>query len=143
PNFIREDVMGRKSANVNLIPLDPQRSRVVPPDYLSKDEADDFRKLVASVAPNHFAPQDTPLIVAFVQATLHSRRASEALSSKFAGRDTLALYSYSTKIMASLATKLRLAPQSRYDAKSAQRNANKATHGPKPWERSESARGKG
>jgi hypothetical protein len=126
--------MDRKS-NINLVPLDPQRSRVVPPADLSKEEAEAFRKLVASCHPQHFAPQDVPLIVAYVQSMLHSRRASAALSGKFAGRDTLAQWSYATKMMATLATRLRLAPQSRYDHKAAQRNANKATSGPKPWDR--------
>src|SRR5262245_43666912 len=119
----------------NVVPLDPAVSRVVPPADLNKEEAEAFRKLVASVHPQHFAPQDVPLIIAYVQSMLHSRRASEALSGKFAGKDTLAMWDRSTKIMSTLATRLRLAPQSRYDAKTAHRNARKVTPGKKPWER--------
>lgn len=122
--------------SLSVVALDPTRSRVQPPSDLSKEEKEGFRTLIESVNHNHFAQQDVPLIVAYVQSMIHSRRASADLSGKFASRDTLAQWQAATKMMATLATRLRIAPQSRYDAKTAERNARYATPpGRKPWER--------
>jgi hypothetical protein len=78
----------------------------------------------------------------FVAATLISRRAADALSkspdreswSSTVDRDTLALWDRSTKLMATLATRLRIAPQSRYDAKTAARRAGATVTMTPPWE---------
>ena len=119
-----------------VVPLDASASRVLPPADLTKEEREAFVKLVGSVHPNHFQQHDVPLIVAYVQSMLHSRKSSADLSSKFAGPGTLAMWDRSTKMMATLATRLRLAPQSRFDAKTAHRNAAKTPPaGPKPWHR--------
>lgn len=124
---------GRVSeAALNVVPL--TKNRIEPPADLNKDEQNAFRALVATVAPEHFTNTDIPLVVAYVQATIHSRRASIAIEDDFC-RDTLALWDRSTKMMATLATRLRLAPQSRYDAKTAHRRAARQPGMKPPWER--------
>jgi hypothetical protein len=124
---------GRTSeAALSVVPLTAKR--VEPPPDLSKEEMSAFRALVATVAPEHFTKTDVPLIVAYVQATQISRRAAIALDDDFVSRDTLALWDRSTKMMATLATRLRLAPQSRYDAKTAHRRAVRQPGVRPPWE---------
>jgi hypothetical protein len=70
-----------------------------------------------------------PLLVSYVQATLLSRQAI-----KNAGKDTVALATWekATRMQATLATRLRLAPQSRMDPKTLARQQPTLVR--PPWE---------
>jgi hypothetical protein len=70
-----------------------------------------------------------PLLAAYVQSILPSRSAV-----KHAGKDpaALALWEKSTRMTATLATRLRLSPQSRLDPKSVGRM--RPYNGPRPWD---------
>jgi hypothetical protein len=94
--------------------VDVDLVRLAPPTWLSRDEKKVFAEIVGACRPKHFTPSDEPLLVSFVQATVLARRAI-----KKAGKDREALLTWerATKLQGMLATKLRLAPQSRLDRK--------------------------
>jgi hypothetical protein len=102
---------GRKSA-VNLVTLnvDGTPSRLEPSADLSDDERTLFNELVEACSPHHFVKSDLPLLVSFIQSTLLSRRTAHDPS-------MIAVWEKATRMQATLATRLRLAPQSRMDPK--------------------------
>jgi hypothetical protein len=101
----------KSSAALSVVPLPPLQHRIRPPTDLAPPEATAFRTLVAQCSPDHFTESDTPLLISFVQATLIGRAAATALASGQA--DALARWERATKLQATLATRLRLAPQAR------------------------------
>jgi hypothetical protein len=84
-----------------------------------------FVELIAACGPRHFVESDLPLLVSFIQATAMSRGAAH-------DPKQVAVWAQATKIQALLATRLRLAPQSRADPKTLARQQPK-TFMP-PWE---------
>jgi hypothetical protein len=127
---------GRQSrASVVTFPVvDLDQTRLVAPSWLSRDERKLFCELVGSTRARHFTPADEPLLVAYVQAVLLGRRAI-----KKAGKDrgSLATWERSTKIAGTLATKLRLCPQSRIDAVTVTRGRpSSPVAASRPWEES-------
>jgi hypothetical protein len=118
--------------NLMTSPIDVEQTRLEPPAWLSRDEKKLFAELVGACRAKHFTPSDEPLLVSYVQATLLARK-----SIKLAARDRDALVTWerATKIQGTLATKLRLAPQSRIDAVSVARGRPSLPVGaPRPWE---------
>ena len=71
-------------------------------------------ELIASISTRAFVASDVPLLVSFVQATLLSRKTAGDPKQFDTWREAV-------KVQAVLATKLRLAPQSRLDRKVAGR----------------------
>ena len=121
---------GRQSAaELSIVSIGSGRQRLVPPLDLNASEAKLFRELVASCAPDHFVQSDMPLLVSFVQATLLSRAAATALAKDVA---MIGIWEKATRMQATLATRLRLAPQARTDPKTiARRSGN---HHPSAYE---------
>jgi hypothetical protein len=121
---------GRQSAaELSIVPTEMARQRLVPPLGLTAAEAKLFRELVAACASDHFVQSDLPLVVSYVQATLLSRRASTAIAKDVA---MIGIWEKATRMQATLATRLRLAPQARSDPKTiARRSAN---HNPSAYE---------
>jgi hypothetical protein len=121
---------GRKSAaalvEFNVTGKPPRQD---PPSHLSDDERTLFVDLVESCAPSHFVKSDLPLLVSFVQATLLVRRAATGMVDD---PGLIAVFEKSVKLQATLATRLRLAPQSRIDPKTLGRQ--QPYPGRKPWE---------
>jgi hypothetical protein len=104
---------GRPSADdLNVVPLYPSGSRVQTPDDLAPSEAALFRHLVRSCAPDHFVASDVPLLVSFVQATLMARRSAKAMTKN---PKLAPMWERCARVQATLATRLRLAPQARID----------------------------
>jgi hypothetical protein len=124
---------GRQSrASVRSFPVDVAETRIEPPTWLTREEKKLFAEIVGACRAKHFTASDEPLIISYVQATLLARR-----SIKRAGKDRAALATWerSTKIAGTLATKLRLCPQSRIDAQSVGRGRPSLPVGePRPWE---------
>jgi hypothetical protein len=106
-----------------------------PPAYLNNAERELFKELIASISTRAFVPSDITLLVSFVQATLLCR--------KTAGNpEQIAVWAQAVKMQAVLATKLRLAPQSRLDRKVAGRMQARVALD--PWElRPERGNGRG
>src|SRR5262249_45340490 len=93
--------------------------RLDPPPTLDDRERTLFNQIVQDCPPTHFQKSDAPLLTAYVQSILLSQHAI-----KRAAKDPLALATWekSTRMHATLDTRLRLAPQSRVDPKTLQRN---------------------
>ena len=104
----------RSSADLAVIPIKPRDHRLQPPDDLEPNAAAIFRDVVMSCPASQFAAADVHLLVAFAQAVQISRRS--------AGDPALIQqWERATKLVAQLATKLRLSPSSRLDRKTAGR----------------------
>jgi hypothetical protein len=119
---------GRKSANgvAHGLIVDGSRPRLQAPTYMNAGERKLFKELLASVATKAFVDSDLPLLTSFVQATLLARKT--ARNPKLVGT-----WEKAVRAQAMLATRLRISPQSRYDARAAAR-ATQVHSGPKPWE---------
>ena len=118
---------GRKSSEeLSLIHLATARKPIEPPATLKAPEARIFGKVVASCAVNHFRKAD---ITAFATATHLSRFYADQI-----GETETAFKNWeaAVRLQISLATKLRITPQSRYDPKTIARN--EPSDGPAPWE---------
>jgi hypothetical protein len=124
---------GRKSlaANVVSLSVDGSPPRLTAPSGLSTAERRLFNELISATDPRHFVESDLPLLVSFIQSTLLSRRAASKLT-KDPGM--VRTWETATRMQATLATRLRLAPQARTDPKTIARQQQHPYHGPKPWD---------
>jgi hypothetical protein len=109
---------GRRSAAALSLAVDGAPQRLEPPEGLSKAVAKQFREMVAEVKPSHFVASDLPLMAAYAQATVLNRE--YALAVEAGDWKALVPFERTCKLMAILATKLRLCPQSRIDARVAE-----------------------
>ncbi len=108
--------------------VDGEPPRLEPPAHLTHDEETLFAEIVHACSPRHFVVSDTVLLETFVRATLLARHAIKGAAKDAAA---LSVWEKAARIQAMLATRLRLAPQSRADPKSITR---RVPTGPKPWE---------
>ena len=91
---------GRKSVEQLLINVSGEPLRLETPAGLNAKEREMFAELVNSTNPDHFRPSDIPMLIAFVQASLLSR--------KLARSGTISDWEKATRCLSSLATRLRL-----------------------------------
>jgi phage terminase small subunit len=104
-----------------VINLDNERLK--PPAYLTKEGRQVFDEVVSSCDPKHFRKGELPVLCAFCEAVALSRYYTQALRSQteegvsFSHKEWLD----ATKLLTTLATRLRLTPHSRFDARAAQR----------------------
>jgi hypothetical protein len=106
--------MPRKSVYDNIVPLGVSGlpRRLTAPSGLSADERAQFNELVGACDPRHFVKSDMSLLVSYVQSTLLSRRAASQMRRD---PDMVTVWEKATRMQATLATRLRLAPQARTD----------------------------
>jgi hypothetical protein len=108
--------------------LDSRAARLVPPIGLPADARRLFFDVTSTVAPGYFVPSDLPLLVQYVEALALAERAVRQLRrAPVKGNRVspwLAIAEKCWRATATLATKLRLAPQSRYDARAAGRSGH-------------------
>lgn len=117
---------GRKSqADLQVVQIDVRRVRLVTPEWLSNAEREVFEATIAACSPEHFVYSDIETLCAYCRAAIMMRNANEDAAIERAGR-----------LLASLGTRLRLTPQSRYDSRAAGRKARDAglPRWHKPWE---------
>ena len=121
---------GRKSADELATPnISGEPPRLGPPPNLTEDEESLFVQITEACSPRHFVVSDLPLLVSYVQATLLSRHAIKRAANDVGA---LATWEKATRMQATLATRLRLAPQSRMDPKTLARQQPKLVR--PPWE---------
>src|SRR6516225_2566738 len=77
-----------------------------PPANLNDEERSLFLELVGSISTRHFVPSDRPLLTSFVQSTVLARHAIKTAATDPAA---LTVWEKSTRLQATLATRLRLA----------------------------------
>ena len=118
---------GRKSAAANLVVVnvDGKPPKLTPPATLNEDERALFIEIIDATDTRHFRPTDTPLLVSYVQATLLARSTAH-------DPHKVATWEKAVRVQVSLATRLRLSPQSRTDPKTIGRQQTPV--GRKPWE---------
>ena len=117
--------VGRPSRNAHVQPIDGGAARPLkPPSELSDSERETFATIVSTVRAGHFRESDARLIGLYCQALTLARRTGEALDAELsnASPSLLKAYDAATRRTCSLATKLRLTPQSRSPQKSARTN---------------------
>lgn len=100
---------GKKSPEA-IAAIDISAVRLATPAGLTRKERAEFERLINATDPRHFRQGDTPLMIAFVQASILSRRLARDVTKNQE-------WERATRVLASLATKLRLSPQSRFDRK--------------------------
>ena len=129
---------GRRSAASLTVATITPWTRLAPPDSITEDAAALWREIVASKPAEWFQVDTAPLLEAFCTLTVEYRRAARALAAT-STEDTHTyrlMVDVTTKLAkdaASLATKMRLTPQSRYTPQSAATAHKKAATAAKPW----------
>lgn len=126
----------RSAAALEAISVDGKPDRLQPPDHLSADERQRFVEIISTCDAKHFRPSDTTLLCRFVEADALAERAAKELRKHpvVDGKASawLAVQEKSVRALVSLSMRLRLAPQSRIDAKALGRH--EARLGLAPWE---------
>jgi hypothetical protein len=124
--------MPRKSAaSLSVVRVDGRPSRLSPPDSLGAEEAGLFGQLVAAAEPEHFRRSDLPLLIEYVRAVLLASTAAKHLAAEGAvvnarANPWLVVQEKQIRAMTALSARLRLAPQSRTDPKTAGRQKGPA-----------------
>jgi hypothetical protein len=124
--------MPRKSASeLAIVPIDNGRSRVrlAPSDSAPAEVRELFAEIVRSVPAEHFKASDRHLIEQYAQAIVLARQATTELAATgpvVQGRASawLVVLEKAHRSSVALAARLRLAPQSRADSRSAMRKAD-------------------
>jgi hypothetical protein len=123
---------GRVSAaDLSIVHIDTART-LDPPADLKAKEAEIFREVVASCSPRHFCQSDIPMLVSFATATALARHYAGLIGEQ---ADAFKNWEAACRMQTSLATKLRLTPQTRYRPTTAATISNdEAVNAPRPWD---------
>jgi hypothetical protein len=122
---------GRPSAAaLNLAVIDTQKLRLTAPDFLNDREAVIFASIVDSCSPDHFRKSELPLLCSYVTAVNLSRWHASQVNEGHA--DHHRKWLECTKLVALLASRLRLAPSTRLDKRTVEREVTGDV--PRPWE---------
>ncbi len=116
---------GRRSSAANIVPLTitTPRPKLTPPTPLSSAEKLIF---IATAAQHpHLTAGDTVLLVAFAQAAVRTFKLSKSKNTDE--------WEKSLRALLSVATKLRLTPQSTHDPQTLGRQRRNLPRGPAPW----------
>jgi phage terminase small subunit len=106
---------GRASAaQLSVVPIAAGRKPISPPDDLDASTRKLFVELVSSLPHDHFHKSDIPLLVTYCNATVISQKCYKGL---LKDRQFFNEWERACRTQATLATRLRLAPQSRNDPK--------------------------
>lgn len=139
---------GRKSA-AELATLPAAAQKQARPDacYSLRDEpAQVWHATLAALPSDWVGPEAHPVLAAYCRATVQLRRLGQLIAAMETGDDSgadmivpdyLALikaHSATAQTLKTLATSLRLTPQSRYRADAAARTIDGKPRGPRPWE---------
>jgi hypothetical protein len=116
---------GRKSAaklSIAAPVVQLSERRITPPADLTGEARQVFVGVVASVAGDHFRPADVLLLAALSRAAVLEKRAYQAIEAcdvddPVGLSDWLKAHQKQCSLLATLATRLRLTPHSRMDAR--------------------------
>src|SRR5687767_12519802 len=117
---------GRDSAaSMEVIPLRPieRVERPKPPAELTSEQADEWRAVVNRLPADWFPRETYPLLIDYCRHVVMARRVAQLIAQAEAG-ETLDVVEYDrlgkmaereSRVIASLATKMRISQQSTYD----------------------------
>jgi phage terminase small subunit len=132
---------GRQSAaSLSVAPAAPW-ARLDPPEHLTESQRKLWVAVVATKPAEWFKADSAPVLEAYCQAVDNYRRTQQALDETqaldLAQYKTLSeLSAKQASLVSSLATKLRLTPQSRYTPdKAAVHDRKTGTEARRPWDR--------
>jgi P27 family predicted phage terminase small subunit len=123
--------------------VDVRRRRIAAPEDLSEAARRIWEDLVDSLAADHFAPSDAPLLRSYCEATAMADRAAAELTSSGPVVDGkaspwLVVQEKAHRAQIALSARLRLSPQSRFSRNKAGTTAaassNPLWRKPGPWE---------
>lgn len=135
---------GRKStASLAVVPR-TAIERPLPPPGLSETEAALWSRVTATKPPEWFLADVLPVLTGYVRASVKADGLAAALS-KFKGVPSNPIkfrryieinkaHDQAERLVATLGTKLRITPQSRYTSQAAATAQAKTKVGDKPWE---------
>jgi hypothetical protein len=135
---------GRKStAALSVIPR-TAIERPLPPEGLSEAEAALWNRVTATKPPEWFLPDVLPVLAGYVRASIKAEAMAAALA-KFKGvpvnpikfrryMEINKAHDQAERLVATMGTKLRLTPQSRYTSQAAATAQAKTKVSDKPWE---------
>ena len=137
---------GRQSAAALAVVAIGPKALPEPPGELTPDQAVIWRAVTATKPATWFTPDSFPLLVAYCCLVTDFRNVESLLAGFRPGwaADTEGLARYGKLLqlrcmlsgrLTQLATKMRLAQQSRYDEKAASVASSHAVSGTKPWQR--------
>jgi hypothetical protein len=128
---------GRQSAEaLGLQVIDVQAQRLKPPAYLKKEDRVIFEHVVNHSAPRHFKQNEAPLLALYCTSIHLARFYANAIGDEGDDGRNHKNWTENARLSASLATKMRLTPSSRYDARQADRYSNvPSDDAPRPWDR--------
>jgi phage terminase small subunit len=121
-------------AHPTLTVIDVQRQRIKPPSYLKAEARAVFLEVVDCSAPSHFKQNEVPLLAMYASAVHLARFYCDRIGSERDDGSCHRLWIENAKLALSIATKLRLSPQTRYDARAAQRKQDEPNDITPPWE---------
>ena len=118
----------RSAASLSVVSIGASSPKLRAPARLSEREAQIFRTIVAACDARHFTAADEPLLSRFVEAVAMAEDAADHLRAEGAvvmdkASPWIAIQEKVGRAIAAFAPKLRLSPQSRYDAATAGRRA--------------------
>ena len=119
--------------------------RIRAPSYLTRDQADIWTQIVASKPATWFGPESAPLLAMYCRAVASANHLAKMVEKfeckKRLDSDAMRAYSLAlaafekqSKLLLSLATKMRLTQQSQYTPKSAGTAARRGGGVKKPWD---------
>lgn len=139
---------GRKSA-AELATMTPTADRKARPDAdysLADEQAEVWKGVVEALPADWIGAEAHPILAAYCRTTVQLRRlgqlitaleTSDGTGADLITADYIALikaHGATAQTLKTLATSLRLTPQSRYRAETAARNADTKRPGPRPWD---------
>lgn len=128
-----------------MVPIGP-KPRMAPPAELTDEQAEIWRGIVATKPPEWWNADSAPLLVAYCQAITDARKIEDLIRrfdpATIEDGDGVAQFDKLLQmrarhagILATLATKMRLAQQSRYNESRAATLDKHTAAGTKPWQR--------
>lgn len=136
---------GRKSTAALSVVTPLSTHRIAPPEHLTHAQAKQWREIVDSLPADYLRPGDVPLLSAYCCASSYHQQAHALLEAEgmvltnergnAQVHPAVAILTAQAANLASLATKLRLCPSSRYDKHKAANMQRGAGLGARPWER--------
>ena len=136
---------GRKSAAALAVVRPISSSRPEPPEELTPEQAEEWLAVTRRMPSDYFPRETFALLAGFCRHVVAYRMLSESIDefkptwmAEEGGIERLdrlgKMRDREGRAMSSLATRLRLSPQSRMHQKSAARAADKSGSGDRPWD---------
>jgi phage terminase small subunit len=121
--------------NPVLSVIDTQRQRLKPPASLKPEVKAIFEHVVNHSAPTQFKENEAPLLALYCSALYLARFYCDRIGAENDAGQNNKLFIENARLATSIATKLRLTPQTRFDSRAAERKASEPVYSDDmaPW----------